>query len=488
MIKVSYSNHIGRASRDSESGKNTAIFTLTDLAAVEKHNNHDYTPQEIAKLQSDINLNLKHLNRHYVMKDGDLVEISGYLDLIDIVKQIYDRTFQGAIDKYNEKMESESKHHKKIESYIEKVSANRCQQIAVEGLIQIGDYYDWKNQSFENCMLICKILLYILVETIKGLKAPDHEFILAGASLHLNESCPHLHYVGVTVEYTPDASDGLVCRNKKSAVFNKITMGTILQDEVRDKAEVAVREVFGWEFKEKKTGRNEDYEKNVYINEKIKMEIAEKEAILSELIKALDSRQEEKSKLLGELKELSVQIESKENYLDQLRAWVEATEQEEEEWRRRLKQMVEEVNACEKPLAEVKKYLERFTLDLGWHPDLTSFDEKVNLFERKAASAFKLADLIPSLRRNKATELLNDLSDCLQLARELIKNNRQAVNLHSEISDDCKKTKRRLEVIIEQAEKKKQAPEEVLREGTFNNGERKERRLNAIITQAEKEK
>ncbi|MBQ9779588.1 MAG: hypothetical protein IJW00_01455 [Clostridia bacterium] len=463
-------------------------MALKDLANVEKHNNHEYTPEESAKLQSEINLDLKHLNRHYIIKDGELVEISGYLDLVEIVKQIYERTFQDAIDKYNEKMENEGTPHKKIESYIEKVSANRCQQIAVEGLIQIGDFTDWKDQTFEKRMLICKILLYILIETIKGLKGPNYEFILAGASLHQDENCPHIHYVGVPVEYTPDASDGLACRNKKSAVFNEITMGTILQGEVRDKAEVAVREVFGWEFKEKKVGRNEDYEKNVYINERIKMEIAEKEAILSELILALNARQEEKSKLFGEIEDLNVQIDSMGNYLDQLRVQIEAAERDEKEWCRRLKQMVEEVDAYEKPLADIKKYLNHFTLDLEWHPELKTFNEKVNFFEEKASNALKLAELIPSHRRNKAQEFLNDLVGCLQFTRELIKNNRQAINSHREISDDCKETKRRLEEIIEQVEKKKQEKEEDLWEETLGNGEQRKRRLDEIITQAKKKK
>ena len=90
MKQVSYTNHIGRAARDSKAGKSNIISTLKNLAAVEKHHNHDYTEEEVRKLQSDINLALRHYNRHFRIVDNQLVEIFGKINLVELTHQIYE--------------------------------------------------------------------------------------------------------------------------------------------------------------------------------------------------------------------------------------------------------------------------------------------------------------------------------------------------------------------------------------------------------------
>lgn len=280
---IAYTNHIGRSARDKHSGKSTIIFTIKDLVATEKHNNHDYTTDDVSHMQSSINLDMKKENSQYEMKNGKLVKIEGHLDIEANVRKIYEEQFAEAVALYNEKQIKAGHPERQITSYIVKLSEDKQQEIAVEGVIQFGELEDWEEKSLEERKKVVPLLLMGLEYTINELKGTDEEFILAGASVHLNEGTPHLHYVGVPVQNTPDAKKGLTKRVKKSAVFTKERLGTGLQDNVRAKIEPELKRVFGWEFKEKKTGRNEDQEKRVYVNEKLKKQIIEKETEIEAL-------------------------------------------------------------------------------------------------------------------------------------------------------------------------------------------------------------
>lgn len=276
-MSVAYTNHIGRSSRDKHSGKNTAISSIGDLAAVEKHNNHDYTQADVGRMQSDINLDQKIFNRQYEMIAGELIEVKGHLDIEGNVRKIYEEQFDAAIAGYNQKQIYAGHPERQIRSYIDKISEDKQQEVAVEGLIQFGSYEDWESKSMEERQMAVPLLLQCLQDTMDELKKEDAEFILAGASVHLNEGSPHLHYVGVPVQSTPDAKNGLTKRVKKSAVFTRETLGTGLQDNVRTKIAPAVKDTFGWEFDVKKAGRNQDLSKNEIANDKLQGQIQESE-------------------------------------------------------------------------------------------------------------------------------------------------------------------------------------------------------------------
>lgn len=282
-MPVAYTNHIGHSSRDTHSGKGTAISTLGDLGATERHNNHDYTEADVARLQSDINLELKHLNRQYIMVDGELTVIRGHLDLEANVRRIYEEEFSASVAEYNQRQIAAGHPERQIESYIDKISADQKQEVAVEGLIQIGSLEDWEGIPFDRRMDVIPILERALEETLAELNKGAGRFVLAGASLHLNEGSPHLHYVGVPLQETPEVKNGLKKRVKKTAVFNKESLGTGLQDNVRAIVEPLVQETFGWTFAAKKTGRNEDRDKRTQVNVILQAQIEQKQAQLSRL-------------------------------------------------------------------------------------------------------------------------------------------------------------------------------------------------------------
>ena len=285
---AAYTNHIGHHSRDTFRGKDTSISTIGKLAATEKHNNHEYTQADIDRMQSDINLELRHLNRHYVMVDGELREVEGRLELCDNVRKIYEEEFAAEVSAYNQRQVTCGHSERQISDYLQKISDDKKQEVAVEGLIQIGSYdEEWSKLPVESKFRMVPILLKMLEETIKELDKDVNgeklRFVLAGASLHLDEGSPHIHYVGVPIVEAQKVTNGMKKRVKKSGVFTKDSLGTGLQDNVRAVIAPIVKEKFGWELDAKKTGRNEDRDKNTQVNEILKEQISEKEEKLTAL-------------------------------------------------------------------------------------------------------------------------------------------------------------------------------------------------------------
>lgn len=271
MRQVAYTNHIGHSSRDKHSGKSTAIMSLADLAATEKHNNHDYTQDEVDRMQSSIDLEQRQHNHQYAMRDGCLTEITGHLDLEEEVRRVYQEQFSAAVAVYNEGQVAKGHPGRQISSYIDKVSDAKQQEVAVEGLIQFGSLEDWEGMSMADRERAVPLLLHGLKLTMEQLRQDGAEFVLAGVSIHLNEGTPHLHYVGVPVQHVPDAK-GLTDRVKKSAVFTKETLGTGLQDNVRAAIEPELTAAYGWTFEAKEQGRNRDLTKNQIANRKLRAE------------------------------------------------------------------------------------------------------------------------------------------------------------------------------------------------------------------------
>ena len=256
MRSVAYTNHIGTAGHDANA-KNTTVASAADLANLEKHNNHNYSQKDIEKMESNINLELKKLNKHY---DRNFNQVE-YLNYYDNVKSIYKEEFPEALAEYNAK---QTRKDRIIKDYFEHISNDKKQEVCVEGIIQFGSKEDWEDKSIEEKMAVEKLYLRTLkrILELKGLH-------IAGASFHINEDSPHLHWVAVPIRERKEIKNGMRKVIHKSHVFNKKILGDFFQDQLRKEIEPAVEEMFGWNFKEKKTGRNKDLSKNEYINEKL---------------------------------------------------------------------------------------------------------------------------------------------------------------------------------------------------------------------------
>lgn len=262
MKKVSITSHIGRSQHDLNSGKDTRIQTASDLAHAEKHNNHNYTQEDVVRMESAIDLSLRHFNKQY---DSEMNQVE-YLRIVDIVKATYHEEFDDAVSEYNSKQCSKGHPERCIADYYDHISKNEKAEVAVEGILQIGDMEDWEQLPMSERLRIEHILLRGLDE-IK--KIPGFRFM--GASFHVNESSPHFHYIGICIDETQKKT-GLSKRISKSAVFNREILSSVVQDKVREVMEPILIQEFGWEFKEKETGRNKDLSKKQLQNEQLQKE------------------------------------------------------------------------------------------------------------------------------------------------------------------------------------------------------------------------
>lgn len=276
-MKVVYTNHVGRSEHD-KAAKNTNIANAADLAAVEKHNNHDYSQEDVSRMQSAIDLKLKYLNKQY---DENLEEVE-YLNLTEKVKQIYKEEFTESVNKYNANQKRKDRH---VESYYDYVSNDGKTDLCVEGIIQIGEKEDWASLPLELRERTKDIYLSALREMLQevpGLR-------LAGASFHANESSPHLHWVAVCVHDRPNAKRGFEKVSSRAAVITPEVLGDIFQTKIRAQMEARIEREFGWTFEDKMSGRNKDLSKNQYANIKLQEQNRE----LGVQIQEMESRADE---------------------------------------------------------------------------------------------------------------------------------------------------------------------------------------------------
>lgn len=275
---LSYSFHI--------SSKNHSINTVSDLSGADKHNNRKY---ENSSLDSS--------------KNRTLV---GTSNIVLDVKKVYQEEFDEALQKYNEK---QKRTDRKINSYIEFISKSKKNEVATEIIIQVGDKEFWKNQSQkENDKYMIDAIMDVLyqdqIETLQTL-LPD--FKIANATLHLDESSPHIHVIGVPI--ARGYKQGLDVQVSKSKVFTQESL-EMLQDKMRAAAQKSLKDynannyLSDIVFKKKEKGRNKDFSKDYYIQKKAEEheKLLAENLVLQKKNADLENKINEKTSLLEKIK------------------------------------------------------------------------------------------------------------------------------------------------------------------------------------------
>lgn len=236
MAELSYSFHVGN-------GKN-AINNGADLGRVERHNGREYADYKAWKQEQNINNN-------YTPQDN--VYLVGNQNLVKNIKDLYQKEFGDAIKQYNSK---QTRADRQITNYFNHVSKLKNQQVATEIIIQVGSRENWENLG----MADRQKTLPIFQNQIAKFQADYPDFRIAQAVVHMDESTPHLHIVGVPVGY--GKNKGLSKKVQKNAIFNKKTL-TKMQANMRTQAERDCRQYLSpyLSFKSKQRGRNTDYRK-----------------------------------------------------------------------------------------------------------------------------------------------------------------------------------------------------------------------------------
>lgn len=241
MDKLSYSFHLGndknKSKKSRQSIKNGKVIDkVFNNNAIQNANN------------------LSRVNNHNLRKYDDnqeLIEIIyGTNNLYDDVKNLYIKEFDEARIKYNEK---QTRNDRKINDYFEHISNNDKNDLACEIIIELGDMEFWgdKDDKFKRKMTD------VFNQQIKDLEKVVPSFKIANATIHYDESSPHLHIVGVPIKN--GNKNGMSKQVGKSTIFTKDSL-RVIQDTMRIYCINSFNKIYNSnkELKAKLKGRNED--------------------------------------------------------------------------------------------------------------------------------------------------------------------------------------------------------------------------------------
>ena len=286
--ELAYSFHLGsdknksklakKVSKGNVSGttslSNNAIQNANDLSRVNKHNLRDYDNQrELIKV------------------------IYGTDNIINDVKDLYLKEFEESKIDYNNK---QSREDRKIKDYFQKVCESQ-NDIACEIIIELGDMDFWNDKDQEYRLK----MIDVYNEQIKDLTKIVPTFKIANATIHFDETSPHMHVVGVPV--VENCTRGMKKKVGKSQIFTKESL-TKIQDKMRNACINSYNKFYEVDtrLKEKQKGRNQDINvKDMSNYKKIKKQLdknAQKLAEANNQTEKLDNSGKDINSILDKLK------------------------------------------------------------------------------------------------------------------------------------------------------------------------------------------
>ena len=212
--ELAYSFHLGSDKNKSKLAKKVAKENVSGTTSLSNN------AIQNAKDLSDVN---KHNLRDYDNQRELIRTIYGTDDIVNDVKQVYLEEFEQARIEYNNRQTREDR---KIEDYFKKVCDSQ-NDIACEIIIELGDMDFWndKDEKYRFKMVD------VYNEQIKDLIKIVPTFKIANATIHFDETSPHMHIVGVPV--TTNCTRGMKKQVGKSKLFTKTTL-TEIQDKMRN--------------------------------------------------------------------------------------------------------------------------------------------------------------------------------------------------------------------------------------------------------------
>ncbi len=238
---LSYSFHLGSDKNKKANVRNKAKENASGTTSLS--NNAIQNIKQLGKV-----------NHHNLRKYDNQLEliniINGTNDIINDVKDLYLELFEEAKLEYNNKQKRDDR---KIENYFDKISNDTKHDLACEIIIELGDMKYWENKSQKDKLK----MVDVFKEQIIDLEKVVPNFKVANATIHFDESSPHLHIIGVP--YKDNCKTGLSRQVGKSDVFTKESL-TIIQDKMRVYCINSFNKVYSLkeELKEKQQGRNRD--------------------------------------------------------------------------------------------------------------------------------------------------------------------------------------------------------------------------------------
>ena len=383
------------------SGKN-AIKSEKDLKSIDAHNNRKYKNKNNQELDPE--------------KSHENVVIVGTNNIIEDVKKVYKDVFTEAVYDYNMKQKREDR---KILDYYNQINNDKQTNLAVEMIFQLGDSEHWKDKSMEDK----KKMVSIYSKAIDILK--DKNIITAQATVHLDESSPHMHLIAVPI-----------AENNKRGVSKQVSQNKVLNIK-------AIKEI------------REEIEK-VFINEykkTYKEDITLKKG--SELPDHLDVKKYKKAK---EIMKVAKDYEYNNDIKDTLEAELENTKEE-------IKEIKEKLNKAEKEKENnIEKIEDVKTETNNLTSELTKLETSKKNKEKEKDDIEKELDLYQQKIKDYKEKIIEDKKEAERLEEE-----------EKKTAEDLKEKEKKIKEVKEELDKKNKEYNDQLTEK--NNLEEKKKKL-----------
>lgn len=297
---ISVSMHCG-------SGKN-AVKNLSDIKRIDLHNNRKYKNNK----NEQIDLSLSQYN----------ITLVGSKNITEDIKEFYKKEFSEATYNYNKNQKDE---RRKIADYLTKMDRDSKSNIAVEFIFQVGDREDWQDKSLEDkkkTTEIFKKAISILEE--KGIKTVN-------ASLHLDETSPHLHLLAVPI-----------IENQKRGLEKQVSQNKVITLKALNDIRKEVEKAFIDEYN-KIYGTNKTLKKGSEITEHLQVQDYKDIKKVLEVAKKTADKQVLKEKIEKDYKKVSSEVIEKEKETKNLTNELTRLEKEIEEKKKNSNELETEV-------------------------------------------------------------------------------------------------------------------------------------------------
>ena len=296
--ELSYSLHLSNDKNKSKKARRSVKNNETGTTSLS--NNAIQNHQQLSKVD-------KHNLRKYDEEQELICTIKGTSSIVEDTKNLYLELFEDARIKYNEK---QTRNDRKIENYFNHISNDNKRDLACEIIIELGDMDFWvdKDDKFKHKMT------EVFKEQILDLEEVVPNFKIANATIHYDESSPHLHIVGVP--FKDGMKNGMEKQVGKSDVFNKISLKNI-QDKMRVYCINSFNRIYhlNYTLKAKEEGRNVDINvANMNEYKKFKREQEKYKKQLKELNNKADELQNKSNEINDIIDNLKPTLTNKNNF------------------------------------------------------------------------------------------------------------------------------------------------------------------------------
>jgi len=399
------------------SGKN-AIRSEKDLKSIDEHNNRKYKN----KNNQELNPALSHEN----------VILVGSRYIVEDIKKVYKDEFTEAVYNYNLKQKREDR---KILDYYTKINNDKQTNLACEMLFQFGDYDHWKDKTLEERKKMTEVFKGV-IDVLK-----DYNIVTAQATIHYDESCPHMHLVGVPIS-----------KENKRGMEKQVSQNKVITLKNLDLIREDVEKMFAREYK------------RVY-NE----EVAIKHG--SELPDHLDVKKYKKAK---EIMKVAKDYEYNQEIKDTIEKELENTKEEIKEIEEKIIEAENEKENKIEKIENVKKETNNLTNELtnleeknySLNSEVKELETSKKAKEKEKDDIEKELDLYQKKIKDYKDQIQKDKEDAIKLEEE-----------QKKIEADLKAQEKKIKDIKDEIDKKNKDYNDSLTEK--NNLEEKQKKLDA---------